>query len=148
MALTVENASAEDGANLSLSALTGDTSQKFKLFCNADGSYTILSAASGDKSCADVFEISMNAGANICQWNYWGGDGQKFILEPAYAEVPEEIIGDVNADDAFSVLDVIMLQKWLLNAGDITDAAAGELHEDGVLNAFDLAVMKKMLAEK
>lgn len=142
-ALTVENASADDGANIVLSALTGDASQKFNLRCNKDGSYSLLTAVSGGKSCADVYEISLNAGANICQWNFWGGDGQKFVLEPAKPE--KKIIGDVNADKAFSVLDVIMMQKYLLNLGELTDAAAGELCSDGTLNAFDLAAMKKLL---
>jgi len=86
LALTVENGSAEDGANMMLSALTGDKSQKFTLQCNKDGSYSLLTAASGGTACADVYEISMNDGANICQWNYWGGAGQKFVLEPVAEE--------------------------------------------------------------
>lgn len=146
-ALTVENASAEDGANIQLAAYTGDTSQKFTVQCNKDGSYSLLTAASGSKSCADVYEISMDAGANICQWNYWGGDGQKFILEPVKAE-EKPVIGDVNADGQFSVADAVMMQKYLLRAGDLTDDFAGDLCEDGVINAFDLAVMKRMLLAK
>jgi arabinan endo-1,5-alpha-L-arabinosidase len=74
--LTVENGSADDGANISLEEFTGDISQKFSLYGNSDGSYVLLSAASGSKSCADVYGISLDDGANICQWNYWGGNGQ------------------------------------------------------------------------
>lgn len=55
------------------------------------------------------------------------------------------IRGDVNADGTFSVADIVMMQKWLLNAGKITDWQAGDLCEDGVINAFDLAVMKREL---
>lgn len=142
-ALTVENASAENGANISLSSLTGDASQKFTIQCNRDGSYSLLTAASGGTGCVDVYEISTQAGANICQWEFWGGDGQKFVLEPAKAE--KNVIGDVNADGEFSVLDVIMLQKWLICAGEITDCLAGDLCVDGKVNAFDLAAMKKLL---
>jgi arabinan endo-1,5-alpha-L-arabinosidase len=89
----------------------------------------------------------MDAGANICQWNYWGGDGQKFILEPVKAE-EKPVIGDVSADGQFSVADAVMMQKYLLRAGDLTDDFAGDLCEDGVINAFDLAVMKRMLLAK
>lgn len=53
--------------------------------------------------------------------------------------------GDVNADGKFSVLDVIMLQKCLLCAGDITDWQAGDLCADRRLDAFDLSVMKRDL---
>ncbi len=57
----------------------------------------------------------------------------------------KEVKGDVNADGQFSVADVIMLQKWLLGAGDINDSGAGDLCKDGRLNAFDLAAMKREL---
>ncbi len=53
-------------------------------------------------------------------------------------------LGDVDADGSFTLTDIIMLQKWLLQAGEITDAAAGDLCTDGVLNGYDLAAMKNM----
>lgn len=57
----------------------------------------------------------------------------------------ERVRGDVNADGEFTVADVIMLRKWLLCAGDITDWQAGDLCEDEKLNAFDLCIMKREL---
>ncbi len=56
--------------------------------------------------------------------------------------------GDVNADGKLSVPDIIMLQKFLLGAGELTDPQAGDLCEDGRLNIYDLGVMKKMLTER
>ena len=143
-ALTIENSSGSDGANIALADITGDSSQKFDLYCNSDGSYTLLSAVSDGKSCADVFGISLESGANICQWNYWGGDGQKFILEPA---VSEKVKGDVNADGKFNVADVVAMQKWLISAPDVTliDWKAGDLHEDDKIDVFDLCLMKREL---
>lgn len=144
-ALTVENGSAENGADITLEDYSGDDSQKFILQCNKDGSYTLLSVVSDGKACADVYEVSLDDGANICQWEYWGGDGQKFVLEP----VPEEktVIGDVNADGTFNISDVVMMQKWLLNVPDVslTDWKAGNLCEDDILNVFDLCLMKRLL---
>ena len=98
----------------------------------------------------DVYEISLESGANICQWEYWGGDGQKFILEPAkpVAAEPEKVIGDVNADGVYSILDTVMMQKYLLGISALTDSAAGDVCEDGKLNVFDLAVMKNMILQK
>lgn len=146
-ALTVENGSADDGANISLSEYKGDASQKFTVQCNKDGTYSLLTAASGNARCMDVFEISLESGANICQWEYWGGDGQKFVLEPAKAEEPEpvEIVGDVNADGKFTMLDIIMLQKYLVCTGDITDIDAADVCEDGRVNVNDLVVLKKLI---
>jgi arabinan endo-1,5-alpha-L-arabinosidase len=145
-ALTVENGSADNGANIALDNYSGDDSQKFILQCNKDGSYTLLSVVSDGKACADIYEVSTEDGANICQWEYWGGDGQKFILEPAMNE--KAITGDVNADGKFNVSDAVMMQKWLICAGDLTNWTAGDLNKDNIINVFDLCLMKRMLIEQ
>ncbi|MDE5855406.1 MAG: GBS Bsp-like repeat-containing protein [Ruminococcus sp.] len=63
----------------------------------------------------------------------------------SYATVPK--YGDVNADDQFNVSDVVLLQKWLLAVPNIELAnwKAADLCEDGVLDVFDLCMMRKML---
>lgn len=145
-ALTVENGSGDNGANIILAETNGDISQKFHLQCNKDGSYSLRTAASNGTACADVFEISMESGANICQWEYLGGAGQKFILESTSAEtVPQKIIGDVNADGKFSVADVVMMQKFLLGSGELIDWAAGDFCEDEKIDAFDMVMMRKLI---
>ncbi len=60
-------------------------------------------------------------------------------------EPSESVRGDVNADGSFSAADVVMLRKWLLGSGKITDSATGDLCEDGKLDAFDLSFMKREL---
>lgn len=143
-ALTVENNSADDGADIVLAEYTGDKSQKFNILCNRDGTYSLLTASSDKARCADVFEISTSDGANICQWEYWGGDGQKFILEAAEeVKAPEKIIGDVNADGSFTVADLVMLEKCLLGTGILTDWQAGDLYNDGNIDVFDMIEMRK-----
>ena len=143
-ALTVENNSADDGADIVLAEYKGDKSQKFNILCNRDGTYSLLTASSDKARCADVFEISTSDGANICQWEYWGGDGQKFILEAAEeVKAPEKIIGDVNADGSFTVADLVMLEKCLLGTGTLTDWQAGDLYNDGNIDVFDMIEMRK-----
>lgn len=56
-----------------------------------------------------------------------------------------ELMGDCNADGKFSVLDTIMLQKYLLGNGSLTAPQNADMCADGAVNAFDLAVMKKHL---
>ncbi len=60
---------------------------------------------------------------------------------------PERVHGDVNADGALTVADVIMLQKWLLAVPDaaLTDWKAGDLCEDKRLDVFDLCLIKREL---
>lgn len=141
--LTVENNSADDGADILLTEYKGDKSQKFNIQCNKDGTYSLLTVASDNAGCADVFEISKEDGANICQWEYWGGDGQKFILEAAEeVKGPEKIKGDVNADGSFTVADLVMLEKYLLGAGILTDWQAGDLYNDEIIDVFDMIEMR------
>lgn len=144
-ALTVEKSADTNGTNILLQKHKGDTSQKYTLCRNTDGTYALLTAALNNKSCLDVYNISKEDGANICQWEYWGGNGQKFILEPV-----KEIEGDVNADGALSVIDAILLQKWLLAVPDaeLTDWKAADLCEDNIINVFDLHLLKRMLLEQ
>ena len=59
-----------------------------------------------------------------------------------------QISGDINADGQCTVADVVMLQKWLLSVGTLTDAAAADLNEDGLVNGFDLAMLKHLLLHK
>ena len=60
------------------------------------------------------------------------------------------LMGDMNADNNFSVVDVVLLQKWLLNIPDthIDNWKNGDFMEDNTLNIFDLALMKRALTEK
>lgn len=56
--------------------------------------------------------------------------------------------GDVNSDGEFTIADLVMLQKYLLRTSDITNWQAGDLYEDGILDAFDLCEMKKEFLNK
>lgn len=57
----------------------------------------------------------------------------------------EGLSGDVNSDGIFNVADIVMMQKWLLCAGDLTDWKAGDLCNDGKIDVFDLCIMKRLL---
>ena len=54
--------------------------QKFKLIEVANGEYAFLTKSSNNKSCIDLYESSSSPGANINQWEYWGGSGQHWRL--------------------------------------------------------------------
>ena len=59
----------------------------------------------------------------------------------------EPASGDVNGDGTFSVLDVVLMQKWLLSVSNVSlqDPEAGDMNADGTLDVFDLALMKRKL---
>lgn len=60
----------------------------------------------------------------------------------------EFLMGDADNNGTFGVSDVIMLQKWLLRAGKLTNWKAADFNEDKVIDVFDLALMKRALFEK
>jgi hypothetical protein len=64
-------------------------------------------------------------------------------------DYPTSVAGDVNADGQFSVVDVVLMQQWLLDIPDteLADWKAGDLYEDDILDAFDLCIMKQALVE-
>ena len=140
MALTVDNSSAIDGANVLLADFTGDKSQRFRLRDNHDGSYSFLTLASGGLRCLDVYEISTEDGANICQWEFWNGSGQQFILEEV-----KDVAGDINADGELSVADLVMMQSFLLGGTHLTDWKAGDLCKDDRIDTFDLCLLRQIL---
>ncbi|MBQ8921709.1 MAG: RICIN domain-containing protein [Oscillospiraceae bacterium] len=153
MAVTVSGA--EDGADLTLSKYTGGKEQQFTIWGNADGSYTILSVLSGETAGFDVYEISTEPGAKICQWNYWGGDGQKFILAPAEAPAKEIepgnlLLGDADCNGEVNVLDAVMIARVSSEdtATGITDQ--GKINADcdrsSSVDAKDLTLLLKHLA--
>lgn len=59
--------------------------------------------------------------------------------------LPQDVQGDINTDGTFTVADVVILQKWLLYSGSLSNWEAADMCEDGRLNVFDLCIMKKEL---
>lgn len=62
--------------------------------------------------------------------------------------VPNKTVeGDCNNDGELSVADVVLLQKWLLSVPDtnLVNWQAADLYEDGVIDVFDLCLMKRKL---
>ncbi len=55
--------------------------------------------------------------------------------------------GDVSNDGVFSVVDVVMLQKWLLCAGDMTCWQNADFNADNRIDVVDLALMKRAMLE-
>ena len=60
---------------------------------------------------------------------------------------PEILTGDANADGVFNILDIITLQKWLLNTGDLPNWQAVDFNQDGMITIFDLMLAKKYYLE-
>lgn len=145
LAMTVANSDGTNGNNVFLSELTQDISQKFRVRKNTDGTYAVLSACSDFYGGLDVFEISKEDGANICQWMYWSGDGQKFILNRTEAPV---VTGDINADMSVTAADLRLLIEYLTAVTDtLPDRKNADIDNSGTVNILDLILLKNIFLE-
>lgn len=57
----------------------------------------------------------------------------------------KEVLGDVNDDGEFNIIDLVMLQKWLVNAEELVNWRSGDVNKDNKVNIADLSQMKQML---
>lgn len=60
-------------------------------------------------------------------------------------ESSEKIIGNVNADGEFGIADAVMMQKYLLGSGTLTDWEAGDLCKDGKIDVFDMCLIRELI---
>lgn len=66
-------------------------------------------------------------------------------LEKAPLETVEH---DVNMDGKFSIADIVLFQNWLLGrTNKLADPAAADCDNDGILDSFDLCLMRKAYLE-
>ena len=70
------------------------------------------------------------------------------LMLPASQYVHEpQFMGDLNNDRVLTVADVVLMQKWLLGSDDVKmwDWSAVDYDKDGVLDVYDLCLMRQAL---
>jgi len=60
-------------------------------------------------------------------------------------QIKSDVVGDVNNDGVFNISDIVVMQKWILNAGQMTNWENGDLYRDNQINVFDLCLMKQKI---
>lgn len=67
------------------------------------------------------------------------------MYEAVYTKASSSLIGDVNTDGKVDISDISALQKYLVQAGELTDVQLqnADLSSDGSVNVFDLAALKR-----
>ena len=98
-------------------------------------------------NCKNLRSVSYNGTEE--EWNQTIGLLNE-KLTGANIQYQERIIGDVNADGALTISDVVLLQKWLLAVPDtqLADWKAADFNEDQSLNGFDLCQMRYALLKQ
>lgn len=99
-------------------------------------------------NCKNLCSVSYNGTEE--EWNQITIGLLNEKLTGANIQYQERIIGDVNADGALTISDVVLLQKWLLAVPDtqLADWKAADFNEDQSLNGFDLCQMRYALLKQ
>ncbi len=112
-----------------------------------NGTFTLTDDYYDDDPARNLANYEVGDKITIDLWYHPAGYTILRVESIELVENSRSTVGDVNADGQLTVMDVVMLQKWLLCAGEITDADAAELCEDGILDGYDLAFMKRRLLQ-
>lgn len=141
-ALTVDNGDATNGNNISLSQYRDLPSQHFILH-RTDDAYYITAECSGNAA-LDVYDISYENGANIDQWDYWAGEGQKFYIRPVNDRY-SFILGDLNEDGIVNAFDRVLMAQGLRGGFDEISAVIADMNKDGSADSKDYELLSKFI---
>ena len=132
---------------INLHVATGyDRAQTFQFRLNTDNTYSfypLLSQTRCVKESEGKMVIATSNNSNKEKWVIKKADE---IL--AAGEDKVFLKGDVNKDGSFTVADLVMLEKWLLGSGNITDWKAGDLCDDDILDVYDMCLMREKLTKE
>lgn len=129
----VANASVENGANVQQWEPTNSDCQKWNLVTEMAVTTTTTTTMTTTTTTTTTTAVTTAATTSVTQ----GGT----TTEPPVIR----IAGDVNQDGTCNIADVVMMQKWLLRDGGLTDWQAGDMNADGMINGIDLCLLRQML---
>ena len=144
-AMTVENGNSQNGNSIILAPYEDTTAQHFVLH-RTDDAWWITAECSG-RTALDVYDISHENGANIDQWDYWGGEGQKFYIRPVENRY-SFVRGDLDFNGRLNVFDRLTLESGIEGGFDRFTEAIADMNSDGIVNYDDLAVLDDFLLGK
>ncbi len=129
---------AANGTNIGIWSDTNCEAQLFKFISNDDGSYTIVTNISKDKSAVEIKDASVNNGANVQEWERNGHSCQNWFIEKTVKSTDKTAIGDINEDGIINIFDVALL-KSILNSKEKTrrQHRTSDINADSAVDAKD-----------
>ena len=72
---------------------------------------------------------------------------EKKIIMCNLLEIKSDVKGDVNGDNKVSMADLVLMQRYILRTADITleQFSQADMDNDGLVNAFDVVLLRKVL---
>ncbi len=150
------NLNSDDTASVTEKFTTGVSNQKFGYKTDGTGRYSEMNDAGvgfGEWTNPGYKMLgwSKDKNATTASWKTYSSVIDSWIISNApsvdlYAVWEKTAVrGDANNDNEVSIADAVMLEKWLLGSGDLTNWQNVDLCEDGVIDVFDLVLMRKLL---
>lgn len=152
--LDVTDGKSASGTNIEIWTENLTSSQLFKFVANPDGTYHILTKASKDNCAIEVESGNTSSGANVIQASVSSAVYQDwFLIEvgeiTVETDTPETniMIGDVNGDGKISVIDVVVMKRYMLGIITEDDLVFANADTDGDLSikALDFVQVKKLV---
>ncbi len=137
-AVEVANAEKSSGANVQQWTVNGNACQKWNAVAfTTTTTTTTTTKATTTTAKTTTTTTKITSATSVSSTTVSG-------TTTAITEEPPAISGDINADGKANLADVVLLQKWLLGIPEtkLADWRAGDLYADGVLNGFDLCLLR------
>lgn len=122
--------------------------------CNIDGNSVVkIEVMEGYYLNSDIKFLRLNfypqrIGKEKIAFNYMingSAVSTSYINFEVYSD--NKIKGDANNDGKITIADAVMLQKWLIGAGELTCWTNTDLCEDNIIDVFDMVEMRKLLTD-
>ncbi len=153
------NLNSDDTTSVTETFTTGVSNQKFGYKTDGTGRYSEMNDASvgfgkWSNPGYKMLGWSKDKNAKTASWKTYSSVIDSWISNNApsvdlYAVWEKSILrGDANNDGEVNVTDAVILQNWLLGSGDLPNWQNVDLCEDGVIDVFDMVLMRKLIIEK
>lgn len=152
------NLNSDDTMYVTETFTTGVSNQKFGYKTDGTGRYSVMNDASvgfgqWTKPGYKMLGWSKDKNAKTASWktysdvtDYWISSNAPSVDLYAVWE-QSSLRGDANNDGEVNITDAVILQNWLLGSGDLTNWQNVDLCEDGVIDVFDMVLMRKLITE-
>lgn len=114
--------------------------QQLGLGDSALKAYILANAAGAQQKCALNKHCVFKNSSYTMIIHYNNGNSVDVCVYPTTF-----IPGDASDDHVFDTLDIVALQKYILGIGTLSNYAQSDVNQDGEVDVYDLALMKRQL---
>lgn len=110
-----------------------------------EGEYILSNIQDSSTKRFNIIENECDLKSNTVISGYYGTEAHNYALSHNLKFNPLEDInyGDSNKDGEINIADVVSLQKYLFGIGNVGYEA--DLTKDGIIDSFDMVLMRKMI---